>query len=273
LGEKYAITDSRIGKHGDIFKCRACGLAWVDSVFAQKTIQSYVTGGFDEAYEKERTSRLKTAEVLMKKIKKVKPAGKLLDIGCYSGIFLEIAQKHNYEIFGIEASPEAVNHSIPSIRENLKVGLVEEMLKQFPDNFFDVITLFDVIEHLENPGKILVEVRNKLKNDGFLIFSTPNLSSFMAHLQGGSWYAILPHHLYYFSLKNLSLLLAQNGFTIEKTGQIGRHFTLDYLAEHLAGASVFLSKISSTIFKFLKIGQIIIPVNFFDQLLIFAKKK
>lgn len=273
LGEIYFITDSRIGKHGDIFKCQTCGLAWVDPVFAQKTIQGYVASGFDEVYEKERISRLKTADVLVKKIKKLKPAGKLLDIGCYNGIFLEIAQKYNYEIFGIEASSAAVNRSAPSIRENLKVGLAEEALKQFPDNFFDVITLFDVIEHLGNPGRILSEANRKLKKDGLLVFSTPNLNSLMARLQGGSWYAILPHHLHYFSLKNLSLLLAQNGFLIEKTGQIGRHFTFEYLSEHLSGISSVLSKIFSAVFKTFKINQIIIPINFFDQLLVFAKKK
>jgi 2-polyprenyl-3-methyl-5-hydroxy-6-metoxy-1,4-benzoquinol methylase len=273
-GKNYRITDSRFGVHGDIYQCRTCLVAWVAEVaLVEQAVASYGAESFDEVYEQERSNRKKTAEILVKKIKKIKAQGKLLDIGCYSGIFLEAAKEAGYEIFGIEASESALAVARQKTGGDLRVGLAEEVLAQFPDNYFDIITLFDVIEHLRLPGPVLALINSKLKTDGLLVFSTPDAASLLAKIQGKNWHIILPHHLYYFSEKNLKMLLEQNGLRQQKIGYIGRHFTLDYLAGQTEGINRPLAKALIGAIKFFRLGKITVPINLFDQLLIFARKK
>lgn len=273
-GKNYLVTDGRFGMHGNVFQCKNCDLGWInDAAVAAETISSYGSDDLDGVYEKERENRKKTAAALVEKIKKIKPDGRLLDIGCYSGVFLEVAQEHDYEVFGIEVSPKALALAGQKIRGDLRQGMAEEVLAQFPDNYFDVITLFDVIEHLREPGGVLKLIKTKLKDDGLLAFSTPNFSSFISKLQGKNWHALLPHHLYYFSNNNLEMLLNQNGLRLEKIGSIGRHFTLNYLVGQIGGLNLPFAKFLIGTINFFKLGKTVVPINLFDQLLIFAKKK
>jgi 2-polyprenyl-3-methyl-5-hydroxy-6-metoxy-1,4-benzoquinol methylase len=273
-GENYLITDGRFGVHGNLYQCRRCKLVWLaDDNLVSRVVLSYSADSFDEIYEMERENRKKTAEVLIKKIKKIKPSGKLLDIGCYSGAFLEAAQQNNYEIFGIEASTNALSVAAQKISGDLRAGMAEEVLGQFPDEYFDIITLLDVIEHLQNPSQILALIKTKLKNDGLLVFSTPDAASLLARLQGGNWHALLPHHLYYFSVKNLKILLSSVAWQPLRFVHVGRHFTADYLAQQLSSISRPLSVIFGGIIKIIGIKKLTLPINLFDQSLIFAKKK
>jgi 2-polyprenyl-3-methyl-5-hydroxy-6-metoxy-1,4-benzoquinol methylase len=274
FGKNYLVTDGSFGAHADIFKCKRCGLGWIDGAnFKREAVSSYFTDGLDETYEKERKNRKKTADILIRKIKKIKPCGRLLDIGCYSGIFLEVAQKYNYDIFGIEASSSALEIARQKVIGDFRSGMAEDVLSQFPDRYFDIITLFDVLEHLGEPKEILLLIKSKLKDDGLLVFSTPDFSSLVAKIQREKWHAILPHHLYYFSIKNLKILLRENGFRNKKVCYIGRHFTADYLSSQMPSVNKILAKIFFIIIKIFRLNGLVIPINLFDQLLIFAKKE
>lgn len=274
VGKRYSITDSRFGVHGDINQCLDCKLAWVGNMkIVEQAVLSYKAENFDETYEKERDNRKKTAEVLVKKIKKVKPQGKLLDVGCYSGIFLQAAEGVGYEVFGIDASGRALALAAQKVKGNLRIGLVENILLEFPDKYFDIITLFDVLEHLRDPRKILSLINQKLKDDGLLVFSTPDFSSPISKLQGKNWHALLPQHLFYFSFKNLKMLLEGNGFEVFKKGNNSRYFSLGYLVRQLTGVNKSLSKIFGLVVKFLKVENFVMPINMFDQMLIMARKK
>ncbi len=274
VGQFYHITDERLGVHSDVYQCRVCNLAWVcDSETVARVISSYETENFDETYEKERENRKKTASVLVGKIKKIKPHGKLLDIGCYSGIFLEAAQEVGYEIFGIEASRGALALARQKIKGDLRVGMAENILVDFPDKSFDIIILFDVLEHLSNPQKVLTLIKLKLKDDGLLVFSTPDFSSFLSKIQGKNWHALLPQHLFYFSVGNIKLILAQTGFGLKKYCYIGRHFSFFYLLQHYLNSRGSTGKWFLKFVKSSGLANLTIPINLFDQLLIFANKK
>ncbi|MDD5290332.1 MAG: class I SAM-dependent methyltransferase [Patescibacteria group bacterium] len=274
LGESYNITDSRFGVHGDIYQCRKCQLAWVGNTkIAEQAISCYGAENFDEAYEKERDNRKKTAGILVRKIKEIKPQGKLLDIGCYSGIFLEAAEEAGYEIFGIEASGHALSVAAKKIKGDLRVGMAENVLLEFSDKYFDIITLFDVLEHLREPKKVLFLINKKLKDDGLLVFSTPDFSSFFSKLQGKKWHAFLPQHLFYFSIKNLVSLLAQTGFIYKKSCHVGRRFSFFYLISHFLDSRQIAAKPLLNFIRLLGLAELTIPINLFDQLLIFAQKK
>jgi glycosyltransferase involved in cell wall biosynthesis/2-polyprenyl-3-methyl-5-hydroxy-6-metoxy-1,4-benzoquinol methylase len=102
---------------------------------------------------------------------RLKPTGKLLDVGAHCGFFLRMARGMGWELHGVEPSPAA-----ELAREffGLEVhrGHVEEL--GFPDESFDLVTLIDVLEHIDRPPKLLAEVRRLLKPDGLVFVKTPN---------------------------------------------------------------------------------------------------
>ncbi|MGC9330006.1 MAG: class I SAM-dependent methyltransferase, partial [Candidatus Hinthialibacter sp.] len=94
-----------------------------------------------------------------------------LDIGCAYGRLIQQAAKFNVEAYGIDISSYALRQD-PSIRENLAQGLADQ--PPFREQSFDVVSLFDLIEHVENPSAVLEAVEFILKPDGICFFSTPD---------------------------------------------------------------------------------------------------
>lgn len=160
----------------------------------------------------------------LKLIGSLKHTGRLLDIGCGMGIFLSMARDKGWEISGVDISDYAVSFA----KERFGLDCFAGKLKNanFPNNYFDVITLWDVIEHFEWPLEELEEIKRILADDGIILFDTPNVESLMrliAHwaykATGGLFkYPVkkLYHqfHLYYFSLRTLRMLLDKAGFEI-----------------------------------------------------------
>lgn len=270
----FQVANNYFGLHGNVYKCRECNLGWInDNDLTGQLLSGYQRSTFDDMYEKEYKGRKKTAKALIKKLQKIQPNGKILDIGCYTGVFLQSAQEMGYLPFGVEASPIAIKIATLRVAGNLRQGMAEDILPQYPNNFFDIITLIDVIEHLNNPRQILQLCYSKLKKGGVIVVSTPDFSSYVSRIQGENWHAILPHHLFYFSFGNLHKMLGQENFTINKKSHFGRYFTLGYLAWCLRGFNELISRAVILIVKIFKLERIIIPVNLFDQLIIFAQKR
>ena len=147
----------------------------------------------------------------IKQIEKFSNKGKILDIGCANGIFLYYCEKNGWEPYGIEQSEIAVNYATKELDLNVKQGTLEDV--KYPDDFFDVVTMFDVIEHLPDPKKTLQKIHKILKPNGLLIVMTINVGSLNARVAGKYWTHIHPlGHYYYFSRKTLSKVLEITGF-------------------------------------------------------------
>ena len=127
-------------------------------------------------------------------LKKLKPKGKLLDIGCGLGFFLKRMQDI-YETYGIDISEYAVEEARKAaVRSKIKICSVIEL--PFEDNFFDDVTAFYIVEHLEEPSLFFKKIQRILKKDGSLVISTPNLDSFGARIKGKDKDSKnLPYHL------------------------------------------------------------------------------
>ncbi len=155
-----------------------------------------------------------------------KRSGRLLDVGCATGFFLNgMRSQGNWELYGVEISPYAVRVAQERYGLNVKVGTLEDAV--FPDDFFDVVTLWDVLEHLHEPARSLQEIRRVLKPDGLLIFRVPNLASLDARLFGPFWAGFEPpRHLYVLSPNTTDKLLQKAGFRIiEQSPAPGNYFT------------------------------------------------
>lgn len=122
--------------------------------------------------KKEKSPVLKSFFDLL--ISEQKGIGKILDIGCGEGEFLEICQNTGLACFGVDISSYALKKAKSKIKGELLQVDVEREKLPYSDNFFEAITSFDLLEHLKDPSLFLTEVRRILKRDGVLFLTTPN---------------------------------------------------------------------------------------------------
>jgi len=144
-------------------------------------------------------------------INRINPSkGKLLDIGCGTGFFLQEASKKKWRVTGIE--PNVVARNL-SLEKNIKVYESLESIKK--DKKFDVITLFHVLEHIHDLRKTSKKLIKHLKNYGTLIIAVPNQKSFDTNFYGKNWAGFdVPRHLYHFDQSSMEQYAEEMGLKI-----------------------------------------------------------
>jgi len=160
----------------------------------------------------------RSAKITFKKrldlIKNFKRSGMVLDFGCSSGGFLKFLSEHGFDVKGVDASDSAIELARRSgcdFCSNADLKAVS-----FPDRSFDVICLFETLEHLFEPDKILAEFRRIIKDDGVLVISVPNFGSIERHVLGRFWTGIdVPRHLFHFDKITLKDMVEAAGFKIK----------------------------------------------------------
>jgi spore maturation protein CgeB len=139
--------------------------------------------------------------------------GAILDFGCAVGLFVKVAKEQGWRAVGYERSRWAAEYGRRVLGVDIKLGSDES--DPFPQASFDVVTLWDVIEHVEHPRSIMGLVRGWLKDGGIIALNTVNASSLGARLAGIRWRHLTPpHHLQFFSRRSLMRLLHDAGFRV-----------------------------------------------------------
>lgn len=139
-----------------------------------------------------------------------KQSGSLLDLGCSSGSFLESLPRDSWNLYGIEMSAECAKTAEARSGAQVFVGSILDA--PFPPESFDVVTCFDVLEHLYEPRKVMARVSEWLKPGGVFYVLVPNVDSAEARVFGSYWHGLeLPRHLFHYSPKSLRLLAESAG--------------------------------------------------------------
>ncbi len=144
--------------------------------------------------------------------------GRVLDIGCGRGLFLHMLQARGYRVRGTELSSLTVSNAISGV----PIDLGDLRVGQYPDDHFDLISIWHVLEHLRSPGSVLRLCHRALRPGGALLIAVPNYGSLQARLGGEHWFHLdLPRHLFQFTEETLGRLLGNAGFEIRtlRTGQ------------------------------------------------------
>lgn len=150
---------------------------------------------------------------------KISP-GKVLDVGGGEGTFLQQAKRGGWQAIGVEMSRAGLKDSGLEIHET--IAAVKEI---HAENSFSAVTLWHVLEHLENPRASLREIYDLLAPGGKLLIAVPDAAGLQAKIFGKDWLHLdVPRHLYHFNFRSLETLLEQCGFQI----QTSRHQEFEY---------------------------------------------
>jgi len=268
--DAYKITDHGTDISLRLVKCEDCGLIYAADSIEENQILPIYEDMEDELYLQEEEGRRLSAKLLLSKINRIKKHGRLLDIGCATGFLLDEARRINYAVEGVELSRWATR--IAKEKFGLKVHQGSILKIDFPTNYFDVIVMTDVIEHLSDPLKALTKIRRILKTGGLLYINTPDITSFFSRILGAKWWGLKELHLVYFSKKTIKDLLERAGFMIIRSGSYPRTFSIKYWIDTLSHYNVALAYLSKIF-----LGPInkerLLTIDFYDQLEFFIQKK
>lgn len=203
--KKLSFTYVKTPNSGKTFrsvKCLNCTHVFCSPL--PKDIYKNYEDVVDEKYLQYTKSISESARVILPMIQKYVPKGKILDIGCATGEFLSTARDFGYEVEGLELSRWS---SSIAKSKNIKVhrGLLKSLAAK-NSRKYDVITLFGVIEHFENPRIEIEYISKLLKPGGLLVIWTGNVNSISSRILKHNWWYWQGQHIQYFSSKSLTLL-------------------------------------------------------------------
>jgi SAM-dependent methyltransferase len=230
-----------------LVQCAGCGLLYLSPRPVPAHIHLYYPENY-ESFIRQQTDHLSLWQRyslrygLWKRchlVLRYKRSGWLLDLGCGTGQFLaEMKRYPGWELIGVEPNTKAAEFASQILGLNVYSG--DLFSAHFPDHYFDVVTMWDVLEHLYEPVSVLQEISRVLKPDGVLILRTPSLDSWDARVFGRYWAGLdSPRHLAVYSRRTLEKLLTHIGFIVRefKTGS-GSYFvcllSLRFLLEEIA---------------------------------------
>ncbi|TGK13014.1 class I SAM-dependent methyltransferase [Leptospira fletcheri] len=200
--------------------------------------EDYYTGKEGFTYRDERLTEKYDRYVWfarLKNISRFKSSGNFLDVGCSFGGFLQCAREKGFSPFGVEISPYS---SEVAKSRGIEVWTGQFLEADLPENFFDVVTMIEVIEHLENPKAVFDKLARILKTNGLLVLQTANFEGWQAREAEAKYHYYLPGHVYYYSASLIHKILAKRGFRKQIT-----YFGVDFplLAKLLKSRGSFSS--------------------------------
>jgi 2-polyprenyl-3-methyl-5-hydroxy-6-metoxy-1,4-benzoquinol methylase len=161
------------------------------------------------------------------------PPGRLLDLGCSCGYFLDVALERGYDAYGVEFSEEAIAAAQPGTRERIRRGNVNEAEHDHPARY-DVVCAFDIIEHVEDPVTFLEEIADALVPGGGVVLSTPDTGHVLRYVMGKRWPMLQPmQHTTLMSRLGLRIALERAGFHEAVVTTARKTLTLEYLVEQV----------------------------------------
>ena len=265
-----------------IVRCAKCGLVYtLPRLPTARILEMYQVDYWRSAearnfgytdYLRDRDRYLRTFRLRSKVIDRYKTsAGHVLDIGCAAGFFLKVMEEKGWETTGVEISVFMADFARTELKlSNVFPGTLEQ--QPFEAESFDVITLWDVIEHLEDPRSVLAATQRLLKKDGILVLETQNVESVVARLMGRRWHHYkFEEHLWHFSPKTLSALLALEHFAVVETSSrwAGKYVSMNFALERSARIHASLPQLLRPLRS---LGSLSFYVNPMDEMIAVARK-
>ena len=270
--DAFRCTNPGYGHHPQIVNCQACGYVYANPRWSEDELIEAYAAVEDETYVTERIGRVLTFQKHLQHMEKWTGAGNgrsLLDIGAYIGVFVEEAQKNGWDAVGVEPSDWA---AAEAQERGLNVIVGTQDTPELQGKTFDVITMWDVIEHVDSPSEEMAKAYRLLKPGGWLVMHTMDISSLTAKVMGKRWPWFMDMHLHYFSQKSMAQMLKNNDYEVIWSGTQGRYLRLGYIASRIGGLNHFLGKVATKIIRGLGLTELALPINFGDLFTVYARR-
>jgi 2-polyprenyl-3-methyl-5-hydroxy-6-metoxy-1,4-benzoquinol methylase len=208
-----------------VYRCSSCGLGFLDPRPSKQDISKlyskeycedqFVEGGEVGSPEFKKRLSLETHRVRF--FRGLKRKGKILDIGCGYGYFLEACRTmYGYDVHGLDVSGWAAHYAAEKLGLSVTVGEIDTV--NLPPNSYDVITMWHFLEHTRDPREAILKAMDLLKKDGILVIEVPNYDGTDARKNWDNWVGWQPpYHFYHFTPQTLKQLLGTCGFLVVKS--------------------------------------------------------
>lgn len=272
-------------KHGyKLYRCPVCKLT-ITEFHQQYTsfVQRFYSKGFFtgnprcsafSGYEKDKFCIMRNLQQVLDKVKPyMHKNAMMLDAGCAMGFMVELARREGYTAYGFDPSSYALSRADSDMKQYVSKATIDTA--SYPNNSFDVITLTDIIEHVQDPIAGMRKLRRFLKKNGLIVIATGDTKSVAAKLLGKHWtFYIPPQHLFFLSKDNLTTMLRYAGFTPISWFRVGKWLSLDYIL-HLAQSAgdFWWARYVHNVVHWLKIGTLLIYVPMQDNMVVIARRK
>jgi len=256
-----------------LVRCRGCELVYVNPRIDDVLLVESYESAVDPAFIEQNRERIQTFSKLLKKtLPRVgyqpPPGARLLDVGCAGGAFLVAARDYGFAVTGVEPSRWLAESGRAQYGLDIRQGILSPGL--FPDESFDVITLWDVIEHVTQPGDVLDIIHRLLKRDGLLLVNYPDFGSWMARLLGQSWPFLLGVHLLYYTRSTITRQLQKVGFAPLRIQPHFQTLRLGYILKRME-PYVKLSRPIRSIVERASLGDLPVTYNMGQTLVVASK--
>lgn len=214
-----------------ILQCKSCGLVFAEpskGTGSDQYSESYYRQGVYADYLEDRPAIHKNAARALARFERLVEGRTLLDVGCAAGFFLEAASKRGWTVQGLEFSEYASEYA----RRELKLPVVTGSILAPPSDLplFDVVTLWDTIEHLDRPDIALANIHRLLRPRGIFEFSTGDYNSLLRRLMGKKWRLFAdPTHNFFFDEATLRELLRKTGYEVLRVSRGGKWVSLSMI--------------------------------------------
>lgn len=266
-----------------LVQCKQCNLVYVSprpdpqelyALYGETYFNNEQSGvvGYTN-YLKDETNIRKTFARRLKGLEQFVKNGKLLDVGCAAGFFLDEAHKRGWQVQGLDVSSFAVDYAAKRFGYDVRQGSLTE--HQYPAGNYDLVTLWDVIEHVPDPQAYISRAAELLRSGGVLALATPDVDSFPARLTGKRWvgYKLSEEHVYYFSIRTLRRMLEEMGLEVIDARHAGKYVTVRLFLNRLGMYSPVIARLLALAERVFKLSERSVYINPFDIVLMIARKR
>lgn len=224
-------------------------------------------------YIRDEANIRRTANHRFNHIERFVRPGNMLDVGCAMGFFIDEAAKRGWQVEGLDVSHYAVEYVRQHFQHAAYQGSLTEM--DLPAESYDLVTMWDVIEHVPDPKGYIQAAATLLRSGGILEMATPDVGSIPARLTGRRWigYKLSEEHIYYFSAATLTRMLNDAGFDVAHVRHIGKFVTLRLFLDRLGFYAPWLSKPLAIFERLFKLSERAFYVNPYDIMALTARKR
>ena len=245
LGEEELLEFYRASSDhkliGRVVRCADCSLAYINPRPRPEIILAGYSQAEDPTFVRQNEQRVRTfGRNLCGLVRKLgltpSRQARVLDVGCAGGAFPKAAHDLGFSVVGVEPSSWLAAQGRALYGLDIRAGLLAD--QELEPASFDLITLWDVVEHLPDPADVLTHIHGLLKPSGALILNYPDYRSLVARLLGRSWPFWLDVHLLYFTRKTLADLVGRCGFDVVGFSPFWQTLQLGYVMKR---ASAYFS--------------------------------